>query len=65
MTVGELIDKLSQYDPELELKIEDAFGIEFHFDSLWNYDNETNELMAVEMRLENLVRKYEPNKIEP
>lgn len=24
-----------------------------------------SELMAVEMRLENLVRKYEPNKIEP
>lgn len=44
MTVGELIEELSQYDPELELKIEDAFGIEFHFDSLWNYDNETNEL---------------------
>lgn len=44
MTVGELINELSQYDPELELKIEDAFGIEFHFDSLWNFDNETNEL---------------------
>lgn len=44
MTIGELIDELSAYDPELELKIEDAFGIEFHFDSLWQYNYETNEL---------------------
>lgn len=39
MTIGKLIDELSQYDPELELKIKDAFNIEFFFDSLWQLDN--------------------------
>lgn len=42
MTVGELIDELSQYDPELELKIKDAFNIEFHFDHLWQFNNESD-----------------------
>lgn len=39
MTVGELIDELSQYDPESELKIEDSFGLEYHFNHLWQQDN--------------------------
>lgn len=43
MTVGELIDELSQYDPELEFKIEDAFGTEYRFDALWKYDNSGEE----------------------
>lgn len=39
MTVGELIDELSQYDPESELKIEDSFGLEYYFNNLWQQDN--------------------------
>lgn len=43
MTIGELINELSQYDPESELKIEDSFGEEYYFNNLWQYDNSGDE----------------------
>lgn len=43
MTIGELINELSQYDPESELKIEDSFGDEYYFNNLWQNDNSGDE----------------------
>ena len=43
MTVGELIEELSQYDPELELKIEDMNDTEYQFSHLWQWDNSGEE----------------------
>lgn len=44
MTVGELIDALSEYDRELEVKAESNFGDVFDINHLWQWDNSQDDV---------------------
>ncbi|MCM1220086.1 MAG: hypothetical protein NC548_36905 [Lachnospiraceae bacterium] len=53
MTVGELINALSEYDRELEVKAESNFGDKFEIEHVWQFDNERepklNEYLTIQL----------------